>query len=229
MDFELRIVVEKVAVSSQEVVKRDTITSYALQCPTSIVELGLRHREQISLLEKIQDILLTEQSVLLDHAMHVCPRCRNPLKKNGYKASEFHAVFSDHTLHIQKHLCSNPDCRWHSTPTIKSLFGSNIHPDLAILHCEQGAWYSYREAAKNLETWNGHPRRVNNHMHIKRMTDKVGAVLSEHNQLAPVAAECSAPTQDLIVGIVSKPVQKPGGRLTLFQGISQVLGHCTTT
>ena len=59
MDFELRIVVEKVAVSSQEVVKRDTITSYAIQCPTSIVELGLRHGEQISLLEKIQDILLT--------------------------------------------------------------------------------------------------------------------------------------------------------------------------
>jgi hypothetical protein len=36
MDYELRIVVEKVAVSSQEVVKRDTIISYALQCPTSI-------------------------------------------------------------------------------------------------------------------------------------------------------------------------------------------------
>jgi len=48
MDFELRIVVEKVAVSNQEVVKRDTITSYALQCPTSILELGLRHGEQIS-------------------------------------------------------------------------------------------------------------------------------------------------------------------------------------
>jgi hypothetical protein len=36
MDYELRIVVEKVAVSSQEAVKHDTITSYALQCPTSI-------------------------------------------------------------------------------------------------------------------------------------------------------------------------------------------------
>jgi hypothetical protein len=45
MDYELRIVVEKVASSSQEVMKRDTITSYALQCPTSIVELGLRHAE----------------------------------------------------------------------------------------------------------------------------------------------------------------------------------------
>jgi hypothetical protein len=35
MDYELRIIVEKVAVSSQDVIKRDTITSYALQCPTS--------------------------------------------------------------------------------------------------------------------------------------------------------------------------------------------------
>jgi hypothetical protein len=62
MDYEIRIVVEKVAVSSQEVVQRDTITSYALQCPTSIVELGLRHGEQIALLAKIQDLLLTEHS-----------------------------------------------------------------------------------------------------------------------------------------------------------------------
>ena len=58
MDYELRIIVEKVAISSQEVIKRDTITSYALQCPTSIVELGLRHAEQIALLEKVQNIEL---------------------------------------------------------------------------------------------------------------------------------------------------------------------------
>ena len=36
MDYALRIVVEKVAVGSQEVIKRDTITSYDIQCPTSI-------------------------------------------------------------------------------------------------------------------------------------------------------------------------------------------------
>ena len=39
---------------------------------------------------------------------------------------------------------------------------------------------------------------AHNHMHIKRMTDTVGAVLAEHNQRAPAAAECSAPAQDLI-------------------------------
>jgi hypothetical protein len=65
MDYELRIVVEKVAISSQEVSKRDPITSYALQCPTSIVELGLGHAEQIALLEKVQNIVLVEQSLLL--------------------------------------------------------------------------------------------------------------------------------------------------------------------
>ena len=52
----------------------------------SIVELGLRHGEQIALLAKIQDILLTEQSGLIDHETHVCPTCGNILKKNGYKA-----------------------------------------------------------------------------------------------------------------------------------------------
>ena len=130
MDYELRIVVEKVAVHSQEVIKRDTITSYALQRPTSIIELGLRHAEQISLLEKVQNMLLKEQSVLIDSDTPSCPTCGHPLKKNGYKASDFHAVFSDHTVHMQTYHCSHPDCRWHRSPTIKSLFGSNIHPDL---------------------------------------------------------------------------------------------------
>jgi hypothetical protein len=157
MDYELRIVVEKVAISSQEVIKRDTITSYALQCPTSIGELGLRHTEQIALLEKVQNILLAEQAPLLDPGIHICPICGNTLKKNGYKASNFHAIFSDHTVRIQKHHCSRPDCRWHSTPTIKALFGTNIHPDFATLQCAQGALYSYREAKKNLEQWNSHP------------------------------------------------------------------------
>ena len=73
MDYELRIIVEKVAITSQEVIKRDTITSYALQCPTSIVELGLRHAEQIALLAQVQNTVLAEQSGLLDLGAHVYP------------------------------------------------------------------------------------------------------------------------------------------------------------
>jgi len=51
MEYELRIVVEKVAVSSQQVVNRDTLKIYDVKAPASILELGLRH-EEISLLEK---------------------------------------------------------------------------------------------------------------------------------------------------------------------------------
>jgi hypothetical protein len=114
-------------------------------CQPKIAKLlGLRHAEQIALLKKVQNIILEEQSRLLDPGMPVCPTCGHILKKNGYKTSHFHAVFSDHTVRIQKHQCSHPDCGWHSTPTITSLFGTNIHPDLAIIQCAQGALYSYR-------------------------------------------------------------------------------------
>jgi len=95
MDYELRIIVEKVAISSQEVIKRDTITSYALQCPPSIIELGLRHTEQIALLAKVQNVVLTEQSRLLDPGMSVCPICGHTLKQNGYKTSNSHALFAE--------------------------------------------------------------------------------------------------------------------------------------
>ena len=94
MDYAIHIVVAKVAISSQEVIKRDTITSYDIQCPTSIGELGLCRTEQIALLEKVQNIVLAEQSLLLAPGMPRCPPCGNALKKNGYTPSNFHAVFS---------------------------------------------------------------------------------------------------------------------------------------
>lgn len=49
MDYEFRLVVEKVSVSKQEVVKRETVKIYDVKKPESILDLGLRHQEQISL------------------------------------------------------------------------------------------------------------------------------------------------------------------------------------
>jgi hypothetical protein len=80
---------------SKEVIKRDTITSYTLQCPTSIGELGLRHTEQIALLRKVQNILLAEQALLLAPGMSGCPACGSTLKKNGYKTSNFLVISGD--------------------------------------------------------------------------------------------------------------------------------------
>jgi len=214
VEYELRVIVEKVAVSSQEVVKRDTITTYEIHTPASILDLGLRHAEQISLLEKIQNVLLEEQSVLIDIGYDRCPNCGQHIKKNGYTHSQFHAVFSDHQLRVQKHRCSHPACRWQSFPTVASVFGTNIHPDLAKLQCEHGALYSYREAQRNLEQWNGHHRGVNNHTQVKRITDKVGAHLSEENQQVPPQEARAAPAEALIIQVDGGhiPIQEQGKR-----------------
>jgi len=201
MDYELRIIVEKVAVSSQEVVKRDTIKIYDIQRPESIVDLGLRHAEQISLLEKVQNAFLAEQSVLIDSGVTICPECGQKLRKNGSQASDFHAVLSDHTLRLQRHCCGNAACNWQGASTVQAVFGTNIHPDLAKLQCEHGALYSYREAERNLGKLNGQPRSVNNHAQVKRMTDQVGRLLAEQNGIPPAAQECAPPARDLIIQV----------------------------
>ena len=131
----------------------------------------------------------------------VCPRCGDKLKKKGFTPSNFHAVFTDHKVSLQKHQCYNPECHWQSAPTTTSVFGTSIHPDLAKLQCEQGALYSYREAQTNLGKLTVHRRRVNNHNHIRQITDNVGAVLAEENLKPPTQKECAPPAHELIVQV----------------------------
>lgn len=201
MDYELRVVIEKVSVSSQEVVKRDTLKVYDVKAPASILELGLRHEEQISLLEKVQNSVLAAQSPLIDTGYDQCPRCGHALSKMGFAQSKFHAVFSDHKVRIQKHKCPNPDCGWQSTPTTTSVFGTTLHPDLAKLQCEQGALYSYRKAQTNLEKLTVHRRPVNNHNKIKSIANQVGSVLAQEN-LEPVPeAKGVARAKEVIIQI----------------------------
>lgn len=193
--------VEKVAVSSQKVVKRDTLKVYGVKAPESILELGLRHKEQISLLEKVQNSILAEQSNLIDPGHDGCPKCGQNLSQRGFTKSNFHAVFSDHKVGNQKHKCCHSECHWQSSPPPTAVFGTSIHPDLAKLQCEQGAWYSYREAQVNLEKLTVHRRRVNNHNQIRQITDAVGEMLSEENFKPPDKPDCASPTDELIVPV----------------------------
>lgn len=49
-----------------------------------ILDLRLRHKEQISLLAKVQNSLLVEQSVLIDLGYDACPNCGQKISKNGF-------------------------------------------------------------------------------------------------------------------------------------------------
>ncbi len=202
-------------------VKSDIVTICDIRPPKSILDLGLRHQEQISLLTKVQNALLAEQSALIDLGYVTCPNCRNKLKKNGFMPSNFHAVFSDHKLHIQKHRCHHPDCNWQSTPTT-TVFGTDIHPDLAKLQCEQGALFSYREAQTNLEKLNCARRSINNHTRIQSLTNQVGTQLSQDIVRKPDPNECAAEVTDLIVQVDGGhiPVKEKGKRS--FEALSAI-------
>lgn len=177
MDCKLRIVIEKVDLKTNKIIDRSTIDSFEIHKPEKIIDVGLRHKTQINLLKRIQQKVIDEQYAIISEDQKKCPRCKVLLNKNGYKQSDFHAVFSDHKIKIQKHTC--PICHESEVPSIKSLFGTSIHPDLYKLQCEMGAAFSFFKSECQLENLCQEKREINNHQRIKRTVNSVGEALFE--------------------------------------------------
>lgn len=127
------------------------------------------------MLKKIQQKILDEQALTIETDTDTCPQCGKSLRRNGYKKSVFHAVFSDHQLNIQRHHC--PSCHYNSVPSIKSLFGTSIHPDLYKLQCELGATLSFFKSECQLANLCQEKREINNHQRIKQTVNAVGEAL----------------------------------------------------
>jgi len=106
-----------------------------VKAPASILELGLRHEEQISV-RKVQNSVLAAQSKLIDTGYDVCPKCGDKLNKTGHAKSNFHAVFTDHQVGY-RNINARNRVIGKVLPTTTSVFGTSIHPDL-LLQCEQG-------------------------------------------------------------------------------------------
>jgi len=161
----------------------------------SIIELGLRHTEQIDILQKIQDSVLNAQSVHLQENIKFCPRCGNPLIKNGITKSSFNSVYTDHKVAAHRLLCKK--CQWKSVPSINSLFGTHMHPDLTKLQCEYAAEHSYSQASELLNKKSGGSKRpVNNTMTLHKVIDKVGNYISDNPLL--YVSDHVAPADELV-------------------------------
>ena len=197
----LRIIVEKVNSKTDEVVARNTVSSFDITKPKNIVGLGLRHTEQINLLQSIQDCLLAEQSVFLKEDYECCPKCSSKIWSNGPKTSEFHAIFTDHKIKIKKQRCSNPDCDWQSIHTVKSLLGTSVHPDLHKLQCEYGATQSFRKSEEILTALSNTKREVNNRERISRISNLVGEELENRQKQPMLNVDNIVPTKELIVQV----------------------------
>jgi hypothetical protein len=196
----LRIVVEKFDPKTNQVVSKNTVSSFDIIAPKNILELGLRHTEQINILQSIQDCLLSEQAIFLkeDHAS--CPKCNGKIWSNGYKRSKFHAVFTDHEIKVQKQKCPSKDCDWRSIHTVTSLLGTSVHPDLYKLQCEYGATHSFRKSEEILTTLSNKKREVNNRERISRISNKVGETLDQKQSNDKMSSDVS-PVKELIIQV----------------------------
>lgn len=175
MQCKLRVVVEKIDPHTHKIIERTTIDSFDIHKPKKIMDVGLRHIQQIGLLKKIQQKCIDEQYSIVSDEPTVCPKCKVAMNKNGHKQSDFHAVFSDHKIKLQKHTC--PQCGVSNVPSIKSLFGTSMHPDLYKLQCELGSAFSFFKSECQLEKLCQEKREINNHQRIKRTVNAVGESL----------------------------------------------------
>ena len=117
-----------------------------------------------------------------------CEKCGTQLKKIGYKESNFHAVFSDHKLKVQRYLCLNCNNRY--IRSVKSMFGTSIYPDLSKLQCEMGSAFSFFKSECQLANWCQTKIEINNHERIKRIVNNIG------EELCAINIENTAPLKE---------------------------------
>lgn len=199
MSSKYRVVVELYSDSNPDVVERKVVDDKEIAPVKSIYELGLRHKEQINLLQKLQDVVLTSQTKYLKEDIKFCPKCGHKVCKQGYEKCNFHSVFTDHEVKTQRLQCGK--CNWRSTPSIKSLFGTSIHPDLAKIQSELGGTHSYRESEKILDLQSASKRAINNHDRVKHIVSHIGKEIEIENRQLDISDIKVEAADNLIVQV----------------------------
>ncbi len=223
MEHKLRVIVETVSAKTDKVVERKTIKIIDIKKPETIFELGLRHADQIKLLQLIQDTLLDKQSIFFNEDITHCPQCGRKLAKHGFKKSDFHSVFTDHKIPVQRLSCCNKSCHWKSVPSVKSLFGTSIHPDLARIQSETSALHSFREAQEILEKLSTGYRKINNHDRLNHITESIGNELGKLHEQPIDQSTLSRDADELIVQIDGGHIKDKDQDFRSFEALSAVI------
>lgn len=199
-------------------INKDIIISGEIKEPKEILDLGLRHKEQIEILQKIQDSILNKQSEYLKEDINYCPQCGNKLHKNGINKCSFNSVFTDHKVPVHRQICGN--CKWSSVPSINSLFGSHMHPDLIKLQCEEASKQSYTKAKLSLNLKACKTRKVNSTMTIHGVVETVGNYISQNPDGDLSKAK---PASTLVVQVDGGHIKSKEQEVRSFEAMTSVI------
>ena len=175
MQMGIRLVAEYYDTKSGKVIETRLLREDKIKRPTTLKEFGYLHSEQIQLLQTIQDFKLHYETKLINEEA-ICPNCHHKTSPRGTRKSNFHAVFTDHKISIQRRRCQ---CGWSNPDSVEAIYGSSMHPDLAEKQVIQGAENSYRQASRQLNAESKQPRSINNDDRIRHTLANVASLLEE--------------------------------------------------
>ena len=148
-----------------------------VSAPSSCLDFGIRHEEQIKLIANAQDKILALQAGEVGFTDERCPKCpEGLLKKHGFSTSWFYDVFSDHRVTLPRRRCN--ECNHVVSNTVHSLLGHSLSGELIKIQSEIGAQHSYRDSENLINLFSYNKRRINNHEKIHATTEQVGESLS---------------------------------------------------
>jgi len=152
MDTTIQLIAQEVNTKTGEVVHQHAVYTKEAAFPTNIRDLGFTHEEQIEILKQSQECLLHAQQARIDDHQTTCPNCGKRTTKQGKFTSDFHAVFTDHEITLQRTRCQ---CGWRSKISIDGIYGSALHPDLVELQSKFGSETSFMKTEYDVKKIKG--------------------------------------------------------------------------
>lgn len=201
METTIRILAQEINNETGKVLHEHSVYEKAIVLPKNIRGLGFNHKEQIEILNQSQNSILKAQQLRIDNHQSTCPDCGKKTSKQGKFKSDFHSVFTDHEVIIQRTRCQ---CGWRSKISIDGIYGSALHPDLVELQSKFGSDNSFKKAENLLAArCHGH-RAINNHSRIQKTVHQVGELLlqiKKNEKWTKTSANDGAASDELILVI----------------------------
>jgi hypothetical protein len=196
-----------------------------VSAPSSCLDFGIRHEEQLRLIANAQDKILALQAGEVSFIDDRCPKCSEGLlKKHGFSTSWFYDVFSDHRVTLPRKRCNA--CNHVVSNTVHGLLGHSLSGELIKIQSEIGAQYSYRDSENLINLFSHNERRINNHEKIHATTEQVGESLSTLHKIEEeiLVAESA---DELIINVDGGHINSTEEDHRSFEAMAAVVYHPT--
>jgi len=176
MKMKYRVVFESYTEGDEKKsIERNIVIEDEFKEVNNLLDFSMGQQKQLELIRGAQDNFFKERDRLLNKKESICPKCESRLIKFGHNITNFHDLYTDHKIKIQRMKCAK--CKYELASSVKATLNTEISADLARVQATLGATKTYRDGERTLSLFSGAERAINNHDRIKHVTEVVGEVV----------------------------------------------------